>query len=253
MTSSLWMPAAMNSAVDAQPLRGGKIGAHGIADGEDARERPACARAARRRARAPSVGGGMRLAGPEHRRRPAARTRRRCSRRTGSCTAPTSTTRSGLAHTNGSRARHALLDQRAVVLDGLVAVVLEPGADDGLGLRERHVRARQAHDRGRSRARWDRPSACAGSPSRRCGERDVAGGDDGVPGIAAHAGLLQHALDAGGRDRRIGDQDHRAALGAEARQRRAGLRVGPRPLCTTPQTSQKMHVVARQQRRRRWR
>ncbi len=58
------------------------------------------------------------------------------------------------------------------------------------------------------------------------GERNVARTDNGVPGIAAHAGPLEHLLDACGGNGRIGDEHDRAALAAEARQGIAGLGIG---------------------------
>ncbi len=144
--------------------------------------------------------------------------------------------------------RHALLDKGPVVLHRLGAVVPQAGADDGLGLGKRDVRAGQAHVEGVVPLAGSHPVHAPVALRGDMVERDVAGGDDGVPGIAAHAGLLQHALHAGRGDRRIGDEDHRSALGAEARQSRAGLRVGaPAVVHHAPHIAED-GVVARQQR-----
>ena len=167
--SSLWMPAAMNRPSTPRPWAAARsvrtaspMARMRARSGVAPRSSPA--RCTRR-----GIGRGVRLAGPEHLAAQPLVLGGDASRRTVRRRVPTSTTRSGLAHTNGQLARHASLDQPAIVLHRLGAVVPQAGADDGLGFRKRDTCGRAGARRGHSRARWAQPSACAGSPSRRCG------------------------------------------------------------------------------------
>ncbi len=165
-TSSLWMPAAMNSASTPRPCAAARSVRSGVADREDAMAAAAPRRAAPRRAAALSHRRRDAACRPRTQARPGARTRRRCCRRTDSaCRQRRPRGRDWRRRRAGPR--HPLLDQRAVALHRLVGIVDEAGADDGLGLGERHASPGSAGIGG-CRAWQGRCGAGAGSPSRRC-------------------------------------------------------------------------------------
>src|SRR5262249_21100399 len=125
----------------------------------------------------------------------------------------------------GQLACDAFLDQRTVGFHRVIDLIDKAGTDNGLGFGERYAGARQTGEQhavpaGRADA-MQAPVALL----RDVTERDIAGADDSIPGVAARAGPVEYALDTGRRHRRIGDQDDRAALAAEARQCVAGLGI----------------------------
>ena len=117
------------------------------------------------------------------------------------------------------------LEPRPVILDGLVLVVVEAGADHVIGLvdgAEAHVEPIvDRHVAGRADVMHDLPDALLdGEPGQ------VAGGDDGVIGRARHAETVELRSHRSAGARRVGDEDHLPALGAEAGQRVACRLIG---------------------------
>ncbi len=139
---------------------------------------------------------------------------------------PTSTTRSGLAHTNGNPRATPSSISGVVGLDRLVDVVNEAGADDGLRFRKRGIGPRQPGEQHAVPPGRADPMQALVSHLGDVDQGDVAGRHDRVPGIAPHAGFLEYALDARSRHGGVRDQHNRAAPRAKAGQRLAGLDIG---------------------------
>ena len=76
---------------------------------------------------------------------------------------------------------------------------------------------------------------------------DVAGTHDGIIGVARHAEPIEYPLHRRARPRRVGDQDHRATLGAKARERIASRRKGGNTVVHhAPDVAKKDVIVARE-------
>src|SRR5271155_2881151 len=76
---------------------------------------------------------------------------------------------------------------------------------------------------------------------------DIAGTHDGVITIVRHLEAVEHALHRRTWPRRVGDEDHRAAADAKARERVAGFRKGGDAVVhDSPDVAKKHVVIARE-------
>ena len=242
--------------IEAEPGSAGKVGRERVADGEHAAAvdpgRSLLLGTGERRL----VGGRVGLAGPVHvAAHPLVELRDRAG--------------AGKQHAAnvdheirvGTDERHRACDRavqhRPVVVRGLVEVVDEPGADDGL----RHLRIDQlgGHAVEQHQVPIGAEMVQQAKPLR--GDvraHQVARGDDCIPRIPAHRLLVEKPDDALAGQRRVGEQDDGAAACPETGKRFSRCRKGkPAVVHHAPDVADE-HVVALEQRRgmgddRRWR
>ena len=133
------------------------------------------------------------------------------------------------------------------MLSCFAAVVDEAGAGDGVGIvdvyrpagkgcKERAVALSRANA-------VDAPKAALPDDT----EGQIARGDDGVPGLANYALVVEQAGDGFGRHRRIGDEYHRAAAAAKAGECHVGSVEGAFAVVYYAPDVAEQHVVTRQQ------
>ncbi len=223
-SSSAWMPDGHEQEIDADRARALEIGAHRIADRQHAARRdPAPGRGFRLRQRH-VVDRPIGLAGIEHL---AAHGGVEIGDRAGAIDQPVAALHHhvGIAADHEQLARQHGFEPGAVVLRRLHVVVVEAGADHVVGALQR----REAHiEPGEDRAVALGPEVEQALSGARLDHAagDVAGGDDGVIGLARDMQLVELARHHLALARRIGDQDHGGAARARAHQRVAGMREG---------------------------
>ena len=241
------MPDGHEQEIDADRARAFKIGAHRIADRQHAARRDLAPGRGLRLGQRHVVDRPVGLAGVEHL---AAHGGVEIGDRAGAIDQlrPALHHHVGIAADHEQLAREHGFEPGAVVVRRLHVVVVEAGADHVVGALQR----REAHiEPGEDRAVALGPEMEQALPGARRDHAagDVAGGDDGVIGLARHMQLVELARHHLALARRIGDQDHGRAAGARAHQRVAGVREsGEAVMHHAPDVAQQ-HVVIGGQRR----
>ena len=138
-------------------------------------------------------------------------------------------------------------EQRAIVVGGLVEIVVEAGAQDGVRLFDADPRCLEPREGGgialAGADAEEAPVALLGDVA----QRDLAGGDDVIPGLARHAAGIEHDGDTLAGDRRVGDEHHRSPAGAKAQQRIARRRKGEMSIVQHAPDIAEHNLVLRQQ------